>query len=188
MAAGWLTAPLIYGGSAQVAAIELLSHGAAPVVVIIAVLAVNARLILYSASMSRHWDGAPRWWQALAAYLLVDPSFAVGTHAYENNRDVRSAHRRYLSGGIVLWLAWLAAVTIGALAGSHLPTGLHLEIVIPLFLAGEVACRTKTTATLFAVVTAAAIAFVASGAPLHTAPLLAIAGGLAVALTKEKKS
>lgn len=188
LAAGWLTAPLIYGGSAQVAAIELLHHGSAPVVVVIAVLAVNARLILYSASMSRRWNSAPRWWQALAAYLLVDPSFAVGAHAYETARDVRTAHRHYIGGAVVLWLAWLAAVTAGAFGGSRLPAGLHLEIVIPLFLAGEVATRVKTTATLLAVVAAAATAFVASGAPLHTAPLLAIAAGLAVALTKEKRS
>ena len=65
--AGWLTGPLIFGGSAQVATIQLLDSGAAPAVAIVAGLAVNLRLVLYSATMARHWQGAPHWWQALAA-------------------------------------------------------------------------------------------------------------------------
>jgi predicted branched-subunit amino acid permease len=50
---GWLTAPLIFSGSAQVASIELLAAGAAPLVVVAAVLAINLRLVLYSATMAR---------------------------------------------------------------------------------------------------------------------------------------
>src|SRR6266550_1689796 len=42
--AGWLTAPLLFGGSAQVATIGLLGSGAAPAAVVIAVLAINVRL------------------------------------------------------------------------------------------------------------------------------------------------
>jgi predicted branched-subunit amino acid permease len=76
--ARWLTGPLIYAGSAQLAAIGMLNAGAAPLVVVAAALVINVRLIFYSATMARHWRGTPRWWQFLAAYLLIDPSFAVG--------------------------------------------------------------------------------------------------------------
>jgi predicted branched-subunit amino acid permease len=53
--AGWLTGPLIYAGSAQVATIEMLDAGAGPIVVVVAALIINIRLILYSATMARHW-------------------------------------------------------------------------------------------------------------------------------------
>ncbi len=76
--AGWLTGPLIYAGSSQVATIGMLDAGAAPVVVVAAALIINIRLILYSATMARHWRGIPWWWRFVAAYLLIDPSFAVG--------------------------------------------------------------------------------------------------------------
>src|SRR5262245_68848 len=81
--AGWLTGPLIYSGSAQVAVIQMLDGGAAPLVVILAALVINLRLVLYSAAMARHWRGSPWWWRLVAGYLLVDPSFAVGLDGYD---------------------------------------------------------------------------------------------------------
>src|SRR5438309_902259 len=53
--AGWSTAPLLFGGAAQLAVINLLDSGAAPFVIIAAALAINLRLVLYSATMAPHW-------------------------------------------------------------------------------------------------------------------------------------
>ena len=58
--AGWLTGPAIYAGSSQVAAIEMLDAGTAPVVVVITALVINLRLILYSGAIATHWRGTPR--------------------------------------------------------------------------------------------------------------------------------
>jgi predicted branched-subunit amino acid permease len=180
--AGWLTGPLIFGGSAQVAVIDLLDAGATPALVVLAALAVNLRLVLYSATMARHWKGQPRWWQALAAYFLVDPSLAVGTDAYERTTDPARAHRRYMGAAILLWFAWVGAISIGATAGTRLPAWLHLELVIPLFLAGEVAARATSKAARTAATTAAFAAVLATPVPLHLAPVVAIAAGLAAGI------
>jgi predicted branched-subunit amino acid permease len=179
--AGWLTGPLIYAGSAQVAAIELLDAGAAPVVVVLAVVAINLRLVLYSATMATHWAGAPAGWQALGALLLIDPSFAVGAEAYEQEPDRSSAHLRYAGGAVVLWAAWLLAIGIGASAGTGLPAGLRLDLVIPLFLVGELAHRLDDRTMRQAAGVAAAVAIAAATAPLHLGPLLAMIAGIAVA-------
>jgi len=136
--AGWLTGPLIYAGSAQLAAIGMLNAGAAPMVVVAAALVINVRLIFYSATMARHWRGTPRWWQFVAAYLLIDPSFAVGLDGYERLGRGRG-HAHYLGGAVLLWVSWLAAVGAGATVGAGLPAWLHLEFVTPLFLVGDVA-------------------------------------------------
>ena len=53
--AGWLTGPLIYAGSSQVATIGMLDAGAAPMVVVASALIINIRLIFYSATMARYW-------------------------------------------------------------------------------------------------------------------------------------
>ena len=87
--AGWLTGPLIYAGSAQVATIQMLDAGAAPIVVVVAALVINIRLLLYSATMAPYWRGTPWWWRLLAAYLLIDPSLAVGLDGYERLTDQR---------------------------------------------------------------------------------------------------
>jgi branched chain amino acid efflux pump len=181
--AGWLTGPLIFAGSAQVATIQLLDSGAAPVVVAVAALAVNLRLVLYSATMARQWRGMSRRWQALAAYTLIDPSLLVGVDGYQRAARPRDGHLHYLGGAAVLWVAWLAAITIGATAGAGLPHGLHLELIIPLFLVGEVALRLTNRATKRGVAVAVILALVGRTVPLHLGALLAIVGGIAAALT-----
>ena len=90
--AGWLTGPLIYAGSSQVATIGMLGAGAAPVVVVASALIINIRLIFYSTTMARYWRGTPWWWRLAAAYLIVDPSVAVGLDGYQRlgrGRDPR---------------------------------------------------------------------------------------------------
>ncbi len=182
VAAGLLTGPAIYSGSAQVATIELLDAGAAPLIVVATALAINARLVIYSGAMAAHWRGTPRWWRALAAYLLVDPSFAVGVDRYDRPGDRAAAHRHYLGGAVALWVVWLLAIALGATVGAQLPAGVHVEFVIPLFLAGEVAVRLTSPAMQRAAVTAAAAAVLGYAAPLHLGPVAAIALGITAGL------
>jgi predicted branched-subunit amino acid permease len=181
-AAGWLTGPAIYSGSAQVATIELLDAGAAPLIVVATALAINARLILYSGTMAGHWRGTSMWWRALAAYLLVDPSFAVGTDRYQRPGDRAGAHAHYLAGAVALWITWLVAIAVGASVGAQVPAGLHLEFVIPLFLVGEVVVRLNTPAMRRASLTAVAVAVLAFSAPLHLGLVGAIVAGIVAGL------
>jgi len=176
--AGWLTGPLIYAGSAQVATIGMLDAGAAPVVVVTAALIINIRLIFYSATMARHWRGTPWWWRLAAAYLLVDPSVAVGLDGYRRLSRSR-AHAHYLGGAVLLWVSWLAAIGAGATAGAGLPAWLHLEFVIPLFLVGQAIAKLADPAMRRAIFVAATVALLALSAPLQLGMVLAIAAGVA---------
>lgn len=179
---GWLGAPLIYSGSAQVATIELLDSGAAPLVVVATALVINLRLVLYSGTMAQHWQGTPRWWRALAAYLLVDPSVAVGVDGYRDAPDRRRGHLHYIGGAALLWVVWLTAIAVGATAGTRLPAALRLDFVIPLFLAGEVAARLDDRATRRAVAAAVVVAIGAVSAPMHAGVMLAIVAGIGLGL------
>jgi predicted branched-subunit amino acid permease len=183
--AGWLTGPLIFAGSAQLAAIGMLNAAAAPIAVVAAVLIINIRLIFYSATMARYWRGTPRWWQFVAAYLLIDPSFAVGLDGYERLGRGR-AHAYYLGGAVLLWVSWLAAIGAGATAGARLPAWLHLEFVTPLFLAGEAARKLARPALRRAILAAATVALLALSAPLQLGLVLAIAAGITAGLTARR--
>lgn len=185
--AGWLTGPAIYAGSAQVATIEMLDAGAAPLAVVATALAINARLVLYSGTMASHWRCTPRWWRILAPYLLVEPSFAVGIDRYQRSPDRQGAHAHYLGGALVLWVTWLTAIAVGATAGAQLPTGLHLEFVIPLFLVGEVLPRLTTRAMRRAALTAVAVAIIGHAVPLQLGLVAAIVAGLAVGIATMAK-
>ena len=182
--AGWLTGPLIYGGSAQAATIGMLDVGATPLVIVAAALIINIRFIFYSATMARHWQGTPWWWRLLAAYLLVDPSLAVGLDGYRRLAGDR-AHAHYLGGAVLLWVSWLAAIGIGATAGAGLPAWLHLEFVMPLYLAGQAVTKLASPASRRAAVAAAAVALLTLSAPLQLGIALAIAAGIAAGFSAE---
>ena len=180
--AGWLTGPLIYSGSAQVATIGMLDAGAAPVVVVTAALIINIRLIFYSATMARHWRGTPWWWRLVAAYLLVDPSVAVGLNGYRRLSPGR-AHAHFLGGAVLLWVCWLAAIGVGATVAAGLPAWLHLEFVMPLFLIGETVPKLANPAQRRAIFAAATVALLALSAPLQLGIALAIAAGITAGAT-----
>ena len=182
--AGVLTGPVIFAGSAQVATIGLLDAGAAPLVVVGTALIINLRLVLYSAAMAAHWRGTPWWWRAGAAYVLVDPSFAVGAEGYRRLPERGRAHAYYLGGAAVLWVCWLAAIVVGAVAGAQLPGWLHLEFVIPLYLIGEVVPKLGSPAARRTVVTATVVAIAALAVPLHLGVAIAVIAGLAAARTR----
>lgn len=180
--AGWLTGPLIYAGSSQVATIGMIGAGAAPVVVVASALIINIRLIFYSATMARYWRGTPLWWRMVAAYLIVDPSVAVGLDGYQRLGRGRG-HAHYLGGAVLLWVSWLAAIAAGAMVGAGLPTWLHLEFVIPLYLVGQAIAKLARPAQRRAIFAAAAVALLALTAPLQLGIALAITAGVAAGLT-----
>jgi predicted branched-subunit amino acid permease len=107
----------------------------------------------------------------------VDPSFVVGSRRYADSprsaAALRSSHAYYLAGAAVLWVGWLAALGVGAVAGSSVPAGLHLELLVPLYLLGQIMPNLRQATTLSGVVAAAGVA-----APLH----LGIAVGIVVGL------
>lgn len=180
--AGWLTGPLIYAGSAQAATIGMLGAGAAPAVVVASALIINIRLIFYSATMARYWRGTPWWWRLVAAYLIVDPSVAVGLSGYRR-LSRRRAHAHYLGGAVLLWVCWLAAIGVGATAGAGLPTWLHLEFVMPLYLVGQTVPKLAHPAQRRVIFAAAAASLLALSAPLQLGIALAIAAGVTAGLT-----
>ena len=179
-AAGWLSAPVIYAASAQIAAIQMLDAGATGAAIVVTVLVINLRLILYSAAIARYWRGTPLWWRLLGAYLLIDPSFVVGTQRYASDPNRRAGHVYYLGAGALLWVGWLAAVAVGATLGAHVPAALHLELLVPLYLLGEIVPKLSQVAPRRATVVSAAVALVCLNLPLHLGIVVAIVAGLTV--------
>jgi predicted branched-subunit amino acid permease len=160
----------------------MLDARAAPVVVVASALIINIRLVFYSATMARYWRGTPWWWRLVAAYLIVDPSVAVGLDGYQRLGRGRG-HAHYLGGAVVLWVSWLAAITVGAVVGAGLPAWLHLEFVIPLYLVGQAISKLANPAQRRAILAAASVALLTLSAPLQLGIALAIAVGITAGLT-----
>lgn len=127
----WLSSPVLFGGAGQLLAVQLLAGGASTAIVVLGVLVLNARFLLYGASLAPHvaaWPRPARW---AAAYLLADPVYVLAIARFgarDGGGRPRERLAYYLAIGITLWSAWLTLTAVGAAVAPTLPAGLRLDL------------------------------------------------------------
>src|SRR2546421_191436 len=57
---GWATGPILFSGSSQVTAIDLLGSRAGAVTVVLSMIVLNARFLIYSAALATRFAEQPR--------------------------------------------------------------------------------------------------------------------------------
>lgn len=154
---------LTFAGAAQLAAIELLDRGAPVVVVLLAAFVVNARYLMYSASLAPEITDLSRPWRWLFAYFLLDVTYAL---AYGRFRDGDVEDRRwyYMGVALPLWGTWVGATAVGAVLGTGVPPAWKLDFAVPLLFLGLLAPAIEDRATTVAALVGGTVAVV--GAPL----------------------
>ena len=73
----------VMAGSAQLTALQLMLDGSPTLIVVLSALAVNLRMMMYSASLTPYLGEAPLKQRILAAYGTLDQSYAL---AFSNLR------------------------------------------------------------------------------------------------------
>ena len=175
-----------FAGSAQLAAIELLGTGAPVGVVLLTVLAINIRLLMYSASLAPHLTAEPLRRRALVAYLLSDHAYAVAIAPITRSPRRVVPVWYYLGAAVPLWACWQLWTVLGALAGGAIPDSYQLGFAVPLaFLALLVPAITDRP-TLASAIVAGAVATTLAEMPANLGmPLGAMAGvGIGVLLAR----
>lgn len=168
----------VYGAAAQLAAVQLWDAGAPLLVVVGTGLVINARFIVYSASLApvlgpTTWLGA-----AIQGYLIRDGAYALTmTRALPSpTLDTRAY---YAGAAFTDWAMWLAATSAGALGAAYVPAGLSFDFIVPLvfvaLLAGALTTRVDLEA---AAVAAIASAVMVPALPLQTGLLASMAAGV----------
>ena len=130
-----LSSPIIFAGASQLVAIQLLGSGAGIALVVFSVLVVNARHLLYSASMEPHLADWSRGQRLGAAFLLSDPVYALAISRFEREEGPepkRAQLAYYFAAGITCYIGWASLVVIGVLLGGFIPAWVPLELAIPL--------------------------------------------------------
>lgn len=168
---------VIFAGSAQFAAIELLRAGASGPAVVLTVLLVNARYLLIAAALRPFLSSQPLARRLAIAYLLTDESFAMAVGRF------RRGHRGltyYATFGTGLWMAWNAATLVGALLGAGVPDperwGIDFTITASFLAIVVLGIRGRADATVAVVAAVLAAALRLAGVP---APGIVAAGALA---------
>jgi predicted branched-subunit amino acid permease len=100
----------VFAGSAQFAAVAILSEGGAIAAAVSAGLLLNLRSLAFGILLAPDLRG-PLWWRALVSQLVIDESTAVAT--VEDD----TAFRRFgfLTGGLLVFVFWNLSTVVGAL-------------------------------------------------------------------------
>jgi predicted branched-subunit amino acid permease len=123
---------VVFAGSSQLAAIDVLGTGGSAAVAIVAALTINLRHLLYSASLAPHLASMPLSHRLFAAYLTTDQAYAVSITRWTGPRPSPPRLAYFLGAGLLLWAIWQASTVAGALLGSTLPASVPLDFAVPL--------------------------------------------------------
>lgn len=174
---------IVIAGSAQFTALSLLQEGAPVFVVLLAALAVNMRMAMYSAALVPHLGAASFRLRMLMAYVMIDQTYAVSVQTYEANPAMPLDEKvSYYFGCItVVCLPWYICTFLGALLGQAVPASLSPDFAVPVCFIALFAPMLRSLPHLVTAGVSIVAAVIFSGLPwnfgLIVAALLALLAG-----------
>ena len=176
---------LVYAGSSQLAALQLLTSGSPLAIAVLAALVINLRFSIYSLSMAPHLAAASPRWRPLLSYLLTDNGYAITLRGYERPLGAGDKVWYYFGSCAAIWITWQIGTLTGVLLGARIPSAWHLEFSIVLTFLGIVAPTIRDRAVAAAACAAGVTAVLAWPLPLRLGLLLAAAAGIAAGMLVE---
>ena len=149
-----------YSGAAQFAAVGLVAGGVPWLGIVVLTALLNARHMLYAASLAPWFSGTTRRRRAAAAHFLTDEVFAL------TMPGVRELGRLDLQGyalaAALTVTPWVVATAVGFAGGQLLPDPrtMGLDIVFPAAMAGLAVALVTDRRSLVAAVAGACIGLV----------------------------
>lgn len=173
---------LVFTGSAQFAAVSVLSDGGSAVTAVLAGALLNLRSLAFGVALAPVLKGSRRF-RAFAAQVMIDEAAAVGM-AQEEPADRRFG---YLAGGLAVFVLWnlstaAGVLFLGAMGDVVIQAGIDATIpaaFLALLWPRLADARQRTIAFGGAVVALATVPVLPPGLPI-------VAAGLAVALPRRR--
>jgi 4-azaleucine resistance transporter AzlC len=186
-ALGLAMSSVIFAGSAQFIAAELIGVGTPLLVLLSTTFIVNLRHLLYSASLAPHTRSLPLRWRMLLAYLLTDEAYAV-TIIHYNDKDSPPATRHwfFLGAGMMLWTTWQLTTAVGIILGARIPPEWSLDFALPLTFIGIIVPTLRDRPHVGAALAAGGVAVAAFALPYQLGLVAAAVVGIAVGMVLER--
>jgi predicted branched-subunit amino acid permease len=166
-----------YAGAAQVAALDLIGNGAGVGVVIATALIINARFIVYSATLAPMFSDANVRQRLAGSYLLVDHAVPLTlTRTSEWSRRDKIAF--YLGACLMFWCTWQICSFIGSFLGSLPDTGV-VAFAVPISFLALLAPQLSNRPRVFAALVAAVVAVAGANLPANLGMMLGTFAGIA---------
>ncbi|MGZ5202175.1 MAG: AzlC family ABC transporter permease [Telluria sp.] len=173
---------LVYAGSAQLASLPLIAAHAPIWVIFLTGLVVNLRFVIFSALLAPHFAHLPWRRRLLLSFISGDGTIALYLQRFPV-ANAEAGTLSYLKGLLYPnWVLWQVCCIAGVLLGRVIPASWGLDF------AGTVAILCMTVplvtnhAALAGVAVAGAVAVLARPLPYKLGLLLAVVGGMVVAM------
>lgn len=173
---------LVFAGSAQLAALPLISAGAPIWVVWATALCINLRFVIFSAQWRPYFAHLPQRQRVRLAYFTADLNYVLFMRRFPDPRPAPEQLPYFWGGAATNWGAWQVASVTGIVLADQVPTHWGLGV------AGTLALLTLTytllvdRATWVAAAVAGCAAVAASALPLRLNIVVAIAAAVAIGL------
>ena len=166
---------LVIAGAAQFAAVQLMVENASIAFVLLAALAVNLRMAMYSASLVPYLGAAPLWQRAAIAYLNFDQTYIQSMSRYEARPEMTVAERVQYFLGVATPITpfWFGMTFVGIVAGQAIPEAWALDFIMPIMFLAMVAPMMKSLAHVSAAAVSASVGIALVGMPAGTGLLIA---------------
>ncbi len=183
--AAQMMSSIVFAGSSQFVAAQLVLNSAPGIVIVLTIAVVNLRHMLYSASIAPYLKDLPTRWKTLLAYLLTDEAYAATIIHYEEEGLTLHSHWFFLGAGLSLWTTWQASSALGIFLGTAIPSSWPLDFALPLTFIAMVMPVLKDRPVVAAAISAGIVALFAYSLPYKLGLILAALIGILVGTVLE---
>ncbi len=178
---------LVFSGTAQLGTLPLIIAGAPLWLIVATALAVNLRLIIFSAGIARNFEHlrAPARWGI--GYLLVDGVFAICLEPLLRNDNPQWRLGHYLAPSLWAWAVWQICGLAGILFAGAIPVSWSLEFMATIALLALLLAMAGTRPILVAALTGATVAVALHALPLRLGLLIGMLAGIAGGFAAERR-
>jgi 4-azaleucine resistance transporter AzlC len=187
LAASQMMSSIVFAGSSQFIAAQLIHDSAPGLVIVLTIAVVNLRHMLYSASLAPYLKNLSIRWKVLLAYLLTDEAYAPTALKYAKEGVTPLSHWFLFGAGLALWTTWQVSTAVGIFLGASIPQNWPLDFALPLTFIALVAPALKNRPGIAAALSAGLVALLAYGLPFKLGLILAALMGILVGTVLEPR-
>lgn len=178
----------VYAGSAQLAALPLITSGAPLWVVWATAACINLRFVVFSAQWRPYFGRLPLKQRLALGYFCADINFVTFMHRFPEPSPAPE-QVPYFAGGVATnWCAWQVPSVLGILVADAVPTHWGLGFAGTLALLGLTYSLLGDTKAWVAAGVAGSAAVAAFALPLKLNIVVAIASAVAIGLVLDRAS
>jgi len=174
----------VFAGASQLASYQLIGAEAAPFVIIYTALIINARFVVYSASISTYLQKLPGYAKLIYGYLLTDQGYAISILRFRDGNDV-NPHWYYMGVSIPIWFTWQVFSAVGIYFGSVIPGHWGLDFAVPLSFLAVLVGAIEDIDSIVTAAVAGVVTVASASLPMNLDVLVGVMSGLAAGLTVE---